>query len=140
MSSKLLSFVAGLLFSMGLVISGMVEPSKVKAFLDIFGYWDPSLAFVMIGAIATHLMAYRYIKKRSSPVFGGDFHLPSKKELDKQLLVGALLFGAGWGLGGFCPGPAVTSFAAFNIQAFTFVGAMLAGMGFFALLKKLKLI
>jgi uncharacterized protein len=134
------SFIAGALFSIGLALSGMLQPSKVQNFLDFTGNWDPSLAFVMIGAIATHTIIYRWIRKRPSPLLGGQFHLPTKKELDPRLLAGSALFGIGWGLGGFCPGPALVSLSAFNSSALVFVAAMLGGMGLFWGLQKLKVL
>lgn len=140
MKHGLISFGSGFLFSWGLIISGMVQPSKVKAFLDIFGVWDPSLAFVMIGAIVTHLIAYRFIKKKDSPLLGGEFHLPTSKKPDLRLISGAAIFGAGWGLAGLCPGPALTSLAGLNYKAIIFVSAMIAGMLFFSLLKKCKVL
>lgn len=135
-----LSFLAGLLFSLGLGVSGMVQPEKVKSFLDFFGNWDPSLAFVMIGAIATHLICYRRIKKRKAPLLGGHFHWPTKKDLDLRLILGALIFGVGWGIIGFCPGPAIVSLAAFNKSAFVFVLAMLGGMMIYTLMERIILL
>lgn len=138
MRAGLIAFSAGLLFSIGLVVSGMVQPAKVKAFLDFFGAWDPSLAFVMVGAIATHFFAYRLVKKRSSPLFGREFKLPTSKNLDRRLILGAAIFGAGWGVAGFCPGPALTSLAGLNEDALIFVASMILGMGLFAALQKFK--
>lgn len=128
MKSNLSSFVVGLLFALGLGISGMTSPSKVVGFLDIFGSWDPSLMFVMIGAIGVHATSYFFIKKRSSPLLAGSWHLPSSKEITPSLIIGAILFGVGWGLAGFCPGPAVTSLATLNNRVIIFVVAMIIGM------------
>lgn len=136
MRHSVFALIAGLFFGLGLVISGMVQPTKVKAFLDFFGQWDPSLAFVMIGAILTHMLAYRFIKHKSSPLLGGGFQLPTKKDLDGRLIFGALMFGAGWGLAGFCPGPAITSIFALNSEALIFAAAMIAGMLLFAVFQK----
>ncbi|MGA0162773.1 MAG: DUF6691 family protein [Bdellovibrionota bacterium] len=131
MKLAILGFLVGLIFSLGLGISGMTQPAKVQGFLDFFGDWDFSLAFVMIGAIAVHTIFYRWVKHRQSPLFGGHFHLPTKRDWDSRLIFGALIFGAGWGLAGFCPGPAMTSMAALNTSAMIFVIAMLAGMAVF---------
>ena len=124
-------FIVGLLFGSGLLISGMTDPGKVLGFLDLAGAWDPSLAFVISGAIAVGFFAFGTAKKRTSNFFGGALHLPTSEGIDKRLVIGALLFGAGWGLAGFCPGPGIVSMAAGQPQALLFVIAMLAGMGTF---------
>lgn len=121
------AFAAGVLFAVGLGISGMTKPSKVVGFLDPFGAWDASLAFVMIGAIGVHLVAQRLITKRPSPLFDVRFHLPTRKDVDARLVLGAAIFGAGWGLGGFCPGPALVSAASGTLSALVFVGGMTVG-------------
>ena len=129
MLRSLALFASGLLFALGLGLSGMTRPAKVLAFLDVTGAWDPSLAFVMIGAIGVHLTASRlYILKRVSPLWAEAFALPAKGKIDRRLLAGAAIFGVGWGLGGMCPGPAITDLASFAWQPIAFVGAMLAGM------------
>lgn len=128
MKSRLIALAAGLVFGVGLAIAGMTQPSKVIGFLDVGGSWDPSLALVMVGAIAVHFVAQRIIVRRSAPLFDDRFHLPTRRDADPRLLAGALLFGAGWGLGGFCPGPALTSAAAGVFPATVFVAAMTAGM------------
>lgn len=128
MNSALAAFVAGLIFSLGLAISGMTQPGKVTAFLDFFGNWDPSLAFVMMGAIAVHAVLYRMIRRRATPLFAQTFSIPTRSDLDARLLGGAALFGIGWGLGGFCPGPAVTSLASGHTSVIIFVTAMIVGM------------
>lgn len=120
--------LAGGLFGVGLVISGMTQPSKVIAFLDFFGNWDPSLAFVMLGAIGVHFFAYRYIMKRSAPLFAKEFLIPQRRDLNAKLLVGSGLFGIGWALAGYCPGPGVTSLVTFEPRTIVFVAAMIAGM------------
>ena len=139
MNSLLASFVSGLLFALGLGISGMTQPAKVTAFLDFFGNWDPSLACVMIGAITVHAVLYRLIRRRSSPLCTATFAVPTRTDIDPRLVEGAALFGIGWGLGGFCPGPAVTSLASGHESVVLFVAAMLAGMYLYKLIEGLWL-
>jgi hypothetical protein len=124
-------FLSGLLFALGLGISGMTQPAKIVGFLDFTGHWDPSLLGVMGGAVMVNLVLYRLILKRSSPLFAPKFSLPTRRGLDGRLLAGAALFGAGWGLGGFCPGPALVSSATATTSIVTFLGAMVAGMYLF---------
>jgi len=119
---------AGALFGVGLAVSGMTMPSKVMGFLDVLGAWDPSLAFVMIGAIAVHAVAYRLITRRSSPLVDTRFHLPTRKDIDARLVLGAALFGVGWGLAGYCPGPGLVSAAGGAVPALVFVAGMTLGM------------
>ena len=133
----LISFLVGLLFALGLGASGMTQPQKVVGFLDIFGRWNPALAFVMFGAIGVHALLYPLITKRSSPILADQFHLPMSKDLDVRLILGATLFGAGWGLGGFCPGPGIVSLASGHTSSLIFVGAMISGMIVFHLAKPL---
>jgi uncharacterized protein len=121
------SFISGLIFSVGLAVSGMTQPQKVIGFLNPWN-WDPSLLFVMIGAVAIHALAYPIIRKRPSPLFSSDWHVPTRQDITPKLIVGAAIFGIGWGLGGFCPGPAVTSLASAESTPFLFVGAMIVGM------------
>jgi uncharacterized membrane protein YedE/YeeE len=128
MNSLIAAFASGLIFALGLSLSGMTQPAKVTAFLDITGDWDPSLAFVMIGAILVHAVLYRLIRRRSSPLFAPLFAIPTRTEIDPRLVEGAALFGIGWGLGGFCPGPAVTALVSGQASVMIFVLAMLAGM------------
>ena len=123
---------SGFVFAMGLGIAGMTQPLKVAAFLDVTGAWDPSLAFVMVGAIGVHLALLRVLK-RPSPMFAARFALPTGAQVDTRLLVGAALFGLGWGIAGYCPGPAVVSVASVSPVTLAFVGAMLAGMLVYAL-------
>lgn len=122
------AFAAGALFAAGLAVSGMTRPSKVVGFLDLAGDWDASLAFVMMGAIAVHFVAYRVVLRRPAPLFDVRFHLPTRKDIDGRLVVGAALFGVGWGLGGFCPGPGLVSAAAASLGAVVFVVGMTLGM------------
>ena len=128
MKARLVAAGSGLLFGVGLVVSGMTKPAKVAGFLDLFGAWDASLAFVMMGAIAVHLVAYRLIARRASPLFDTRFHLPTRRDIDARLLVGAAIFGVGWGLGGYCPGPGLVSAASGALPAIVFVVAMTVGM------------
>ena len=128
---KISIFCAGLLFALGLGISGMTDANKVIGFLNLAGPWDPSLAFVMLGAIGVHLTTHRLIIKRPSPVFGDLFLIPSSTDINVRLVGGAGLFGVGWGLGGFCPGPGVVSSTGLGQAALIFTGAMIAGMAMF---------
>lgn len=124
-----LSLIAGLIFGLGLVIGGMADPAKVQNFLDVAGTFDPSLAFVMGGAVAVTFIGYRLAFRERSPLFAERFHLPAAKELDARIIIGPALFGIGWGLSGFCPGPAVTSLPLLAKGTLIFVPAMLAGIG-----------
>ncbi len=128
MRANAAALAAGALFGLGLGVSGMTLPAKVRGFLDVTGAWDPSLALVMVGAIGVHLVLYRAIVQRDSPLFHGTFQLPSRADVDARLIGGAALFGVGWGLGGMCPGPGVVSLASGTLDAVTFALAMLAGM------------
>lgn len=131
-------FVVGLIFGLGLLISGMTDPAKVLAFLDLFGTWDPSLAFVMGGAIAVGLFAFAVAKKRTTSFLGGAMHLPTSNQLTKRLVIGSMLFGIGWGLAGFCPGPGFVTMAGGDAKAGVFVLAMVAGMVLFEGLEHLS--
>ena len=135
--NRLTEFLVGLLFGLGLMLSGMTDPGKVIGFLDLFGAWDPSLALVMGGAILVGFFAFTIAKKRTTTFLGGVLRIPSNMDIDKKLLVGSLLFGAGWGLAGFCPGPALVSMADGQPKALVFVLAMLAGMLGFELMDRL---
>lgn len=126
---NVIGFLSGLVFGLGLVISGMANPAKVINFLDLFGTWDPSLAFVMGGATVTTFIGYRLIfKAQEQPVFKGDFQIPTSRQIDTPLLTGAALFGIGWGLGGFCPGPAWTALPLLAPGTLAFIPAMLVGL------------
>lgn len=127
-----IAFVSGLLFALGLGIGGMTKPAKVVGFLDVAGDWDPSLAFVMGGALLVYFVVQRLTVARSRPLFDDTFHLPTRRDIDARLVVGSLLFGAGWGLAGYCPGPALVSLASGRATVVAFVAAMLAGMWIFA--------
>jgi hypothetical protein len=131
------SFIVGLIFGIGLILAGMTDPSKVIDFLDVAGLWDPSLAFVMGGAILVGVVAFRFARKRSAAFFGGAMRLPSRDDIDRRLVLGSLAFGVGWGMAGFCPGPALTALGTGNGKAVIFVLAMIAGMALFELADKL---
>ena len=120
--------LSGLLFGAGLTISGMTDPERVRGFLDVFGQWDPTLAFVMGGAVLVMAVAWRVRARMIRPVFAEKFSLPERQELDGRLIAGSILFGIGWGVAGLCPGPAVASLALSPASALPFVAAMLAGM------------
>lgn len=137
MNRVLVSLLCGLIFGAGLIIAQMTNPAKVIGFLDISGQWDPSLAFVMAAAVAVFSIAYRLVLRRNTPVFEERFIVPEKTRLDKPLVIGSLIFGAGWGLAGFCPGPAIVSSGFGEPRVWAFVVAMLAGMG---LLRALRLV
>lgn len=122
------AFAAGLVFGMGLILSGMTDPGKVIGFLDVAGHWDPSLAFVMGGAILVGFFAFALAGRRAHSFLGGAMHLPRTRDIDRRLIAGSAVFGIGWGLAGFCPGPALVSFGSGVDQAAIFVAAMLGGM------------
>ena len=141
MKNNLSAGVVGLIFALGLGISGMTQPQKVVGFLDVFGNWDPTLMFVMIGSIAVHFISYRLIKKRDSPLFSTQWHLPTKTQITPSLVVGSIVFGLGWGLAGYCPGPALVSLGSFQTRPFIFIIGLLGGMLIFKMLdKKLKIV
>jgi uncharacterized protein len=121
-------FIAGLLFGAGLLISGMINPAKVIGFLDLAGNWDPSLAFVMLGGVTVTAIGYRTVLSQGQPMFEPRFTLPTRNDIDPSLLLGAGLFGIGWGLGGYCPGPALAGLGFGSPETFVFVTAMLLGM------------
>ena len=124
----LAAFAAGLVFGAGLILSGMTDPAKVIGFLDIAGNWDPSLAFVMGGAILIGFFAFRLAARRTRSFLSGAMHLPQRRDIDARLVAGSVVFGVGWGIAGFCPGPALVSFASGVAPAAVFVAAMLFGM------------
>jgi len=133
---QLIVFIAGVLFAVGLAISGMTQPSKVVGFLDFFGNWDPSLAFVMGAAMLPNIVLFRFIMRRGQPLLAPKFHLSKRKEIDWRIIVGGGLFGVGWGLAGYCPGPGITSLASAQAPAIVFVASMAAGMWLFSLMGK----
>jgi uncharacterized membrane protein YedE/YeeE len=134
--NRISEFLVGLVFGLGLLISGMTDPGKVLGFLDIAGLWDPSLVFVMGGAILVGLVGFAYAKRRTSSFFGSAMHLPTSRDIDRRLLLGALTFGAGWGLAGFCPGPAIVTMGAGESKAALFFAAMISGMFIFELIDR----
>ena len=125
--NKLVALFCGIIFGIGLVISQMVNPSKVLGFLNVFGEWDPSLAFVMIGALIISSPLFHLFKNKEKPIFSTSFSISENKEVDKRLIFGSILFGVGWGLAGLCPGPAISSIALLNISSVTFVFSMFVG-------------
>lgn len=135
----LASLLAGLVFGLGLIVSGMANPAKVLGFLDVTGNWDPSLAFVMGGAIAVGIVAFAVAGRRTASLLGAEMRLPSARHIDRRLVAGSLLFGIGWGVAGFCPGPGLVSLGMGEVKALVFVAAMLAGMGVFELFERRKL-
>jgi len=132
----LTSLLAGLVFGIGLILSGMADPAKVLGFLDLAGRWDPSLALVMAGAVGVGLLAFAIARRRTVSFLGQPMRLPTTRRIDGRLVGGSLMFGIGWGLAGFCPGPALAALGMGQVKAAVFVGAMLAGMGVFELLER----
>jgi uncharacterized membrane protein YedE/YeeE len=130
------SFACGVLFALGLGIAGMTNADTVLAFLNLAGTWDPTLAFVMVGAIGAHRLLYGWISRRETPILEDSFHLPEAQGIDPRLLGGAALFGLGWGLSGYCPGPAIVSVVAGSDQAISFSVAMVAGVALYRALSK----
>nr|WP_187358832.1 YeeE/YedE family protein [Pseudoduganella aquatica] len=132
----LMALLVGLLFGIGLIVSGMTNPAKVTGFLDLAGRWDPSLAFVMGGAIGVGLVAFRLAGKRSKSLLDQPMRLPTASMIDRRLVIGSLAFGVGWGLAGYCPGPALASLASGGAKPLIFTAAMLAGMAIFELVER----
>lgn len=132
------SLLAGLVFGLGLILSGMANPAKVLGFLDLAGAWDPSLALVMAGAIAVGLLAFEVGRRRSTSYLGAAMQLPGGRRIDSRLVAGSALFGIGWGVAGFCPGPGIVALGMGQTKAVVFVAAMLVGMGIFELLEQRK--
>jgi uncharacterized membrane protein YedE/YeeE len=130
------SLLAGLVFGLGLIVSGMADPAKVLGFLDLFGAWDPSLALVMAGAIGVGSVAFWFAGRRAASLLGEPMRLPGSRQIDRRLVGGSLLFGIGWGLAGFCPGPALVALGMGEAKALVFVVAMLVGMGLFEWLER----
>ena len=127
MGAIIAALLCGVVFGLGLAISGMVNPAKVIGFLDITGRWDPSLALVMAGGLAVYILGFPLIRKKARPVLAESFQIPTRRDIDPKLVIGAVLFGIGWGLAGFCPGPALTSLPFGFTKVYIFVGSMVAG-------------
>lgn len=136
MMGKISAFFCGLLFGFGLLLAGMANPAKVQAFLDLAGLWDPSLALVMGAAIAVAILPFTWAKKQARAVLGAPMQLPTKREVDRRLVIGSLMFGIGWGIAGICPGPALATVLTGHWQLLLFVLAMLAGMLIFEALER----
>ena len=127
MKKLFVTLLSGIIFGFGLSLSQMINPNKVISFLDIFGNWDPSLAFVMIGALTVAFIAFKFIFKRQAPILETEFHISKRSEIDKPLLIGAAIFGIGWGMSGYCPGPAFASMGLGNMEAVVMVVCIYAG-------------
>ena len=136
--SNLSEYLIGVLFGLGLIISGMTNPAKILAFLDIAGAWDPSLIFVMGGAVLVGLIAFYLAKNRTQSFLGGAMQIPTRRDVERPLIIGSAMFGVGWGLAGFCPGPALVSLGSGELKALVFVVAMLGGMLLFDFLGQKK--
>jgi len=139
MPTVIASLLAGLVFGLGLIVSGMANPAKVLGFLDLAGAWDPSLAFVMGGAVAVSAVAFLFARRRKLSLLGAPVMLSTARRIDRRLVGGSLLFGVGWGIAGFCPGPALVSLGTGEFKAVVFVGAMLLGMGLFELIELMRI-
>jgi uncharacterized membrane protein YedE/YeeE len=127
----IVSVLAGLVFGLGLIVSGMFDPAKVVGFLDLTGAWDPSLAFVMVGAIGVGVVAFAIARQRDRSLLGQNMRMPTARRIDRRLIAGSLIFGVGWGIAGFCPGPALVALGTGQVKGLVFVAAMLAGMALF---------
>lgn len=140
MKSQLSSLFVGFLFAIGLGVSGMTQPEKVVSFLDIFGEWDPSLVFVMGGALFIHTVLYKLILKRPTPLFASKFQVPTRRDINSRLIGGSVLFGIGWGIAGYCPAPAITSLSSMTLSPVVFVISMLIGMALYLFFEKAVLL
>jgi uncharacterized membrane protein YedE/YeeE len=138
MKYSVTSLLAGLIFGLGLMVSGMANPEKVLGFLDIAGLWDPSLAFVMGGAIIVGLVAFAVARRRTLSVLGFTIKMPANNRIESRLVIGSMMFGIGWGIAGFCPGPALVALGAGEIKAVVFVASMVAGMMAFEVIERIK--
>lgn len=138
MKKLLIALVSGLIFGFGLALAGMTDPQKVLGFLDIAGNWDASLLLVLGGAVSVTTIGFRLVFRRSAPVFDANFHLPHRNSIDKPLVFGSILFGTGWGISGYCPGPAIALLAAPGRETLVFLPAMIAGWLLYRLLDKAK--
>ena len=131
MLNVIFAFASGLLFGLGLIVAGMANPAKVIGFLDLAGAWDPSLAFVMVGAIVIGSLAFMFAGRKTKSMLGLGMQLPTSRHLDRRLILGSLIFGIGWGLGGICPGPAIVLLGTGAVKGIFFFATMVAGMGLF---------
>jgi uncharacterized membrane protein YedE/YeeE len=138
MKYSVTSLLAGLIFGLGLMVSGMANPEKVLGFLDIAGLWDPSLAFVMGGAIIVGLVAFAVARRRTLSFLGFTIKMPANNRIESRLVIGSMMFGIGWGIAGFCPGPALVALGAGEIKAVVFVASMVAGMMAFEVIERIK--
>lgn len=139
MKVRIGAFLGGMVFGIGLAIAGMTQPAKIVGFFDFFGNWDPSLGFVMAGALLVYTPVYRWaVRTWQHPIWAPSFSLPTRKDIDWRLIVGSGVFGVGWGLGGYCPGPALTSVGAGSYQALTFGLSMLFGVGGYQIFMRLR--
>jgi uncharacterized membrane protein YedE/YeeE len=129
MKTSTLAFLSGFLFALVLVVGGMIQPQRIQGFLDFFGNWDPSLAFVMAGAVGVNFFVYRAILKREHPLWAPRFYMPTRRDITPGLVLGSALFGVGWGLGGYCPAPAVVGLITLDPGVWVFVVAMIGGIG-----------
>ena len=136
MKSTVSAFASGAIFGIGLIVSEMVNPRRVQGFLDISGNWDPTLVFVMAGALLVATIGYKFVLSRQKPLFESSFSIPTNRIIDARLIIGAILFGVGWGLSGLCPGPAIVSLATLNPNIVIFIVAMIVGMKLFETLDK----
>ncbi len=136
MKNSLGAIIVGYIFAIGLGVSGMTQPEKVIGFLNLFGGWDPSLVFVMVGAISIHFVLYKWIRRRSQPLFASRWFVPEQTRITPSLVLGSAIFGVGWGLGGYCPGPALVSLGSLQARSAIFVSAMIAGMVLFKLVDR----
>ena len=132
----LTALISGVVFGLGLALSGMTDPAKIVGFLDVFGNWDPTLAFVMGGAFVTHLLTLAWVRQRAAPLYAPAFEEPRRGKLDAGLISGSAIFGVGWALSGFCPGPAFVALASLRAQPIAFVAAMLTGMALFTVTRR----
>ncbi len=136
MKNVLVSFFVGLIFAVGLGISGMTQPQKIVGFLDLFGEWDMALLFVMVGAVGVHAVAFALSRKVPRPILAEEWRRPTQDRITGRLILGSFIFGIGWGLGGYCPGPGLVSLSTFEFRPFLFVGSMVVGMALFRLLDR----
>lgn len=136
--NRIFPFLSGVLFSAGLLIAGMTQPAKIVGFLDFFGAWDPSMMMVTLGAVTVYMPVHRWVMRLQRPLFASGFSLPEQKHVEPRLLLGSALFGVGWGLAGYCPGPVVASLGTASTTVIVFAVAMLAGMAGFAALERAK--